>query len=132
MECEGFYSLASYMRHKIGCFLSPVSEWSSEFSDKALEDVGFLPAMREASDLYEAYSRTAPKMSLGEREREDIERFCASFGKGYADEEMKLLDAFCERLGEHIEYERSEMPRSQRLVRTMCISCAVAVSILII
>ena len=131
-EYEGFYSLLSYMRGEIGCFLSPVSEWCAHFSDEALERCGFLPALRECEDLYKAFLGSVDKMSLSCETKDDLIRFFTSFGKGYADEVMRLIDSFRQRLGENIDREREEIPRSQKLVRTLCVSFAIGASILLI
>lgn len=131
-EYEGFYALATYMRTEISCFLSPVGEWSAGFSDDALERTGFLSAMRESEDLEKAFLKAAPKMSLSEVAREDLLRFCSAFGKGYADEVVRLIDSFREKFSEHIDREREEIPRSQKLVRTLCIAFAVGASIVLI
>ena len=131
-ECEGFFSLASHMREQIGCFLSAMDEWCAVFSDSALEAVGFLPALRENKDLALAFYCVKDKFSLSEPEREAVYRFCAAFGKGYADSELRLIDSFCQSLGEHIDAERERLPRSQRLVRTLSASVALALAILII
>ena len=131
-ECEGFYSLASHMRDEIGCFLSATEVWCSVFSNSALEEVGFLAARREHKDLAVAFISSKDKTALSESERDAVLRFCTSFGKGYADTQIRLIDSFCKSLGEHIDAERERLPRSQRLVRTLSASVALALAILII
>lgn len=131
-ETEGFLSLLTFMRGEINCHLRPVSEWCRDFRDPALERVGFLPALRESCDLSGAYSACERQLSVTDAERKLLSAFTSSFGHGYREDELKLVDYYCAEMGRAAARCRRDVPRYNRLVRTLCASAAVAAVILLL
>ena len=119
------------IRGEISRYLRPLSEISASFSSELLSDIGFLKDIEEKG-VGEAYKNLKRKIRFSEEEGRILERFFSMLGHGYAEEEIKLIDATVSELSEHLKRERENLPKQKKLSVTLSCSAALALIILLI
>lgn len=129
--CEELLRFVSFLRLQIGCFLRPVPEAVSEFHSDELSACGFLP-VANGVDIDAAFFSSAAPSIVGKECTRIIDSLFSSLGKGYLDNEIKLIDTHYERLCELVEGERTEAVRQARLIRTLTASASLGLIIFII
>ena len=132
LECRDFVSFISHMRIQVGCFLRPVRELAIGFSSESLDRTGFLEALTYSQNISEAYSKCEPYLSLSSEEREVLSGFFSSFGDGYLDEQIKLIDSTYSRMEELYLRLSGERVKNTRLVSTISVTAALGFIIFVI
>ena len=132
LECRDFVSFISHMRIQVGCFLRPVKELGIGFSSESLAGSGFLEALSHSENISEAYSKCEPSLSLSSEEREVLCDFFSSFGDGYLDEQLKLIDSAHSRMQELYLRLSTERVKNTRLVSTVSVTAALGFIIFVI
>lgn len=132
LECEGLLRLLEHMRGEVTLYLRPYPECVLGFENEALQKTGFLDALKVCKTLSEAWESTRQNFSINSELCKEFYAFCRNFGKGYAEDERKLLTSYVEKFEKTLEFERKEAPRTAKLVRTLVASggCAIAVLLL--
>ena len=128
-EGEGYRDLLLFMKEEMTSYARPVNVWCREFSSPALEENGFLPALRERSDLSSAYGAAG---RAGEEEDACLSPLFSSFGRAARTEAIAALSAAIATLSPLLEKRREETLRSERVVRTLCASFALVTVILLL
>lgn len=128
---EELFRLADTMKLEIGCYLRPMSEIVSSFNSEVLERYGFISDFSSIG-AYEAYLRLQSRVTLGEEEKKLMATFFSRLGKGYADDEMKLIEAFSAQLLLVLQKEREALPKQKKLSATLSCAAALAVIILLV
>lgn len=129
--CEELLRFVSFLRLQIGCFLRPVPEAVSEFHSDELSRCGFLP-VNSGTDIAVAFSSSAAPSIVGGECTRIMDSLFSSLGKGYLDNEIKLIDTHHGRLCELVEGERAEAVRQARLIRTLTASASLGLIIFIV
>ena len=131
-ECKDFLAFIAHMRIQVGCFLRPVKELGEGFSSPALERVGFIAALKECDRIYDAYSKCEGELSLSDAEREVLNTLFSSFGEGYLDDGIKLIDN-CHSAMERLYLKLcEEKTKNTRLVTALSVTAALGVIIFVI
>ena len=115
------------MRVDISCYLKPISEIPLDFSSELLSELGFLSDF-ERLGAEKAFSRISPVLSpeasglLG--------RFFSVLGKGYAEEQLRLIDETLREYTRLVSLERERAPKVKKL--SLSLSCAGALALIIL
>ena len=131
-ECEGFLAFIAHMRIQVGCFLRPTKELSAGFSSEPLSDSGFLYALSECENIYEAYKKTESRLSLSKEERCILETLFSSVGEGYLDDGIKLIDSSFSAMEKLTEKLREECRKNIKLVCAISVTAALGLIIFVI
>lgn len=124
--------LCGFMRQAridISCYLRPVGQIRSD--SPRLSSLGFFSDM-ERYGAKEAYARLEGKVFLSEKEREILRRFFSSLGKGYAEDEIKLIDASLFEISEILKKQKEEAPKQKKLIFTLSSAASLALIILLL
>ena len=128
-ETEGVLLLLRALRGQIDCFSRPWREVVAEFENDALEQCGFLPALRE-EDFAHAVIRG------GEGWDADLARtlevFGAEVGKSYKGEQVALCDWAMAELEAVIKKQKEEGERRARLSASLTLVGGLALLLLMI
>lgn len=131
-EAEGIADLLRFIKRELVCFARPIGAWSADFSNEALERVGFLPLLRQNVSVADGYRQTAERFSLCERGRELFFAFCGGFGGGYREETVAHTAYYADAFSELLEQEREGVARRCRLARTLCATGSLMLVILLL
>ena len=132
LEGEASLAFMRALRRDLGCFLRPISEWAKEYEDSVFLESGFLSLLREGVALCEAYRISEPNFNMSEAAKSSLSSFCAAFGRGYLEDELRLADAHIAELEESLASERASASKGCRLVGTLAASASFAIVILLI
>ena len=125
LECEGFLAFISHLRLQMSCYLKPIKELCDGFYSKPLDESGFLDYVCERGNVYEAYKMAEGSLSLSKEERELVSGLFSSLGEGYLEDELKLIDAYRERLEAHFLRLKKEAPKNSKLLSTVSVTAAI-------
>ena len=128
---EELYRFIECMRVEIGCYLRPISQIPKSFSSDILFKMGFFEDA-ERFGLFDAYLRLEKKMDSAEEEKKILGRFFSIVGRGYAEDEIKLIDGTAAQLSPLLLKKRAEAPTHKKLVLTLSSAVASALIILLI
>ena len=129
---EDFYRLAVHIRREIGCFLRTPTEIAVNFESAALMKCGFLERARSCGDFFCALNECDAARFLSPEEMSALKDMFASLGKGYMQDEIKLVDDACQRLSLLLAKGRESDERELKLVNTVCASLTFGFVVLII
>lgn len=132
LECRDFVAFISHMRIQVGCFLRPVKELAIGFSSESLDRAGFIDALSNSENISEAYLKCEPSLSLSEEEKEVLSGFFSSFGEGYLDEQVKLIDSVYQRMEELYSKLCREREKNTRLFVAISVTAALGFVIFVI
>ena len=131
LEISEFKRLFEHIKMKISCFLSPKSDWLSDFkSSESVISEFILCAMRIPS-LHESFAAVSDKLSLGE-ERAIIEKLFLSLGKAYKNDEIALLEGTIEALSEEKRRLDTEIQKNIKTVRVLVAAVTLGLIIFLI
>ena len=91
LELSDFIRLFEHIKLKISHFLSPKSDWLSDFSSSSDTVAEFLSSAEKIS-LSASFEKCENKLSLG-AERRLISEVFSSLGRSYKDGEIELLES---------------------------------------
>lgn len=130
-ELEGFLLLFRHIREQIACFRTPAHEILASFRNEALSRAGFLPLDKDR-DLAAALAAARDRLYLDPDELAVLSEFCEGFGRGYVTEELARCDLATARLTDAIAKRREALPKTCKLFRTLVMSGALAVIIVLL
>lgn len=130
-ELEGFLLLVRHIREQVACFRTPANEILASFHNEALARAGLLP-LAPGTDLSAALSAACDRLYLDPDELAILREFADGFGRGYVTEELARCDLAVSRLEAAIGRRREALPRSCKLFRTLVMSGALAVIIVLL
>ena len=130
-ELEGFLLLIRHIRDEVSCFRTPAHEILSSFHHEALSRAGLLP-IGGGTDLSAALAAARDRLYLDPEELAVLQEFCDGFGRGYVAEELARCDLATARLAAALEKRREALPKSCKLLRTLVMSGALAVIIVLL
>lgn len=128
---EEIFRFIEHVKIKIGCYLAPVSVLSSDFVSDILSVREFLSDFSHLGPL-SAYKRLEEKTRFPEDARRVLQRFFASLGRGYADDEITLIEKTLSDLSKIIVTEREKSKNEKKLTLTLSTAGALALIILLV
>lgn len=131
-EYRGLERMIAHAEGEISCFLAYGSELWRNFSDEAMEGCGLLSHLRDGKGISESFELSRDAMSLSASAKQKISDMLEPLGRGYKDDEVKLLSSIGDRLSEEISRESDEAEKNIRIARALLIGGALAVVIMIV
>lgn len=131
-ECQGFLSFMTHIRIQVGCFLRPVRELAAGFTSKPLSECGFIDALKDSENIYEAYKKSEARLSLSPQERGVLENLFSLFGEGYLEEGVRLIDESKERMEALCADLSKKCEKNIRLVTVVSVTAALGFFIIVI
>lgn len=129
-EAEGFLSLIDYMRSRIDCYLSTVSEIFSDFEDVAIEP--FLSAVREGKSPKDALASVEKDLAIGREGREILHRLFSLVCGEYKAGVISVIDSSEASFSEYYERSKEEGRKNVRLLSALLLGASLGVVILLI
>ena len=130
-QAEGFLALLRHIRERIACYRTPTPELFCNFQNAALRRAGILSAVG-TGDFLGALAASADRLYLDGEEYRALSAFAAELGSGFAEEEIARCDLAIRRMEEAVTARRAALPRAVRLHRTLSLSAAAALVLLLI
>ena len=130
-ECEGFLDLLRLIRARISNFSEPLDAIYSDFSNPALDALGFTAALSRdgfAAALDECRERSA-------LDRETMTLLCAfarELGMNYRTEQLASCDRYIAELEGRREYSRTESARKTKLACSLTVTFGLMLIIVLV
>ena len=128
---EELFCFIERIRIEIGCYLRPISEIAADFSSDILSELGFFSDVQK-NGAHTAYTALQAKLSFGDDINRLLDRFFSMLGRGYAEDEMKLVDITLSELSKLLSQERENAPKEKKLSLTLSCGGALALIILLV
>jgi len=128
-ELAEFLRLFEHIKTKISCFLSPKSDWLSDFSSTLTGISEFIVSARSSS-LAESFEKSVDKLSLGD-EREYVKSILSSLGRAYKNDEVALLEDGISRLSAEKERLSLECEKNIKTARVLAAALGLGLVILL-
>ena len=129
-EFSEFIRLSEHIKTKISCFLSPKSDWLSDFSSDNAAVSEFL-VYAKSFPLSESFASVKDKLSLCD-EAKILERLFSSLGKNYKEGEIELLDGACRELNGERQRLSSECEKNVKTVKVLSAAISLGLIILLV
>ena len=113
LEYSEFSRLVEHIKLKISCFLSPKSDWLSDFHSESDAVTAFL-SLAHKETLFESFAAVADKLSL-EDEASIFEGLFSALGRSYKEGEIELIER-CE--NELSERRKTLFPECEKNIKT--------------
>lgn len=130
-QMEGFLLLLRHIREQIGVLNTPKEQLFTGFSHPALTRAGITEAAL-GGGLSSALAGAEERLYLDSEEIAILEGFAAALGSSYAAEEVARCDLAIARLTAAIGTRRESRPQAARLFRTLLVSGAAAIVLVLI
>ncbi len=119
------------VRADITCYLKPLSELCSDFSSDLLSEIGFLSDFERVGPE-KAYLRLESSLSFSSEVQRLLKRFFSELGKGYAEDQIRLIDETLLEYAKFVSMERERAPKTKKLSLSLSYAGALALIILLI
>ena len=126
----GILRLLQYISVEISCFRTARETLFSSFQDETLEKNGFLPLLRTRGCVADAIRESDVNL-LGADAALLIE-FDGTLGASFREEQLEICAYYVERWREREEAVRVSLPSEIRLTRTMTLSSAMLLLLLLL
>lgn len=131
-QTEGFLLLLRHIKAMISCYRAPVREIYDGFSCRALEECGFIDALRLEGSFERAIQICRERIYLEEEEINLLTAFGRELGKSYRDEEVESCDYYIGEFERAFAGRREEHPKRVKLYRSLVITGALMLVIVLI
>lgn len=131
-RCEITAALGAFVRYtgeRIGSFRDPLDVIFAAYSDKCLEECGFLPVLRESGALAAAKTLSA---SLTEKDARTFISFADRLGGGYEESQLALCTYTASSLEQSAAGQEQAMGEKLKLYRLLPALAAASAVILLI
>lgn len=129
-ELEELMRALRYIKSRISTFLSPRSELLSGFRSDILARSGFLRRVHEGEELSTAFASSS--LSIPKAARAALTAFFSELGRGYRTEELSRADSAISECEAILLREREQLPKDVKIVKTLLLSGALALVILML
>lgn len=129
-QTDAMLRLLSALRREVACYAKPLGAFAATYTDEVLEQLSFLPVLREEGTLPEALRAAEERGCLSRPMCELLTRFAAAFGTGYREDELRAMDAVIDEAQALYRAEEEARPKRCRLCRTLCVSLALLLVLL--
>ena len=123
--------LIDRIRIEIGCYLTPIERIIVDSDLPTMRELGFFEIAAK-DGLEHAYECIEKELEISGNARYLLRRFFSMIGKGYAPDEIRLIDTTATELIEVIKHEREGEPARKKLTVTLAMACALGIIILLI
>ena len=130
--CRAFLDALMDMREKMRCYLDSPRVWAEGYCAKALEECGFLKALRDGMSITEAYGLARTGACFSESTDAVLTDCFARLGGGYLDTELEMLGSAIDKLGKEERLRTEELPRKKKVAGAVLGACASGIVILVI
>ena len=131
-EYSAYLGFLLLMRREISSSLCTAGELGCRSSDSLLENLGFLPSLRDGELLFSAFSKTERESLMNDEDRSTLGRYFSDFGLGTLNTELRALDGCIASFSEREREEREGAPKRIKLAATLLVLFAAAVTVLLI
>ncbi len=128
-EGEAFLNLMRHIRSRISCYKTPLSEIIAAYSNRELEECGFL---RSFDMSWNGALAAADKLHIDNTARKLLESFGEEIGGSYKDEQVICCDYYIEKLEAHLASLREELAKKQKLIRSFALILGILIVIILI
>ena len=129
-QTEGLLLLLRHIRACIVCFADPIEEIYRRFQNRALEECGFLPALRTHGFAYAL--RVCDGLAQGDEVQTALASFADGVGKSNTREQAALCDYTVAVMEAALHRRQEEAPRRARLARGLALCGALALLVLLV
>ena len=131
-EYTSILGFLEIMNRDILCFLSTPSELAARSGDALLDEIGFLSALRNGKELFDAFSDSLPRLHLSAADADFLASFFEKFGQGTRESELHSLDACIAHFSVRTADEESRAGDEIRLAGTLLALVAIGLVILLL
>ena len=131
-QYRGLIEFLSHAEGMISRFLASGDGLLTGFKNKALEDTGFLSALREGKGFSESFAMCESKFAFSEEQKALIKKFCSDVGRGYKESEALTFACFRKTLESEMEREKETLDKSVKVARALLLGGALAFLIVVI
>ena len=118
-QLRGFLYLICHIRGRISRFLAFGDGLCYGFECDALESVGFLPLVREGTNLYDAFEKCKSRLSLSGAQKKILSDFFLGFGMDYKDGELERMTDFLANYEKITERDVENMTKNVQVARAL-------------
>lgn len=130
-ECEGFLELLRLIRTRIADFSEPLASIYTDFSNPALDSVGFTAALAHG-DFAAALEACRERLSLDCESFEMLCSFARELGMSYRSEQLSSCDRYIAELEARRAYSRTESTRKTKLACSLTVTFGLMLIILLV
>lgn len=131
-ELEGFLLMIEHLEGRINRYLLPIADALRDFSNAALENIGFLGEIYEGADINSAFEKSSSRLSVGNGAKEMLGKLFSGLGFGYKDDVLKELRETSEKLRTALSNEQGATQKNEQVVSSVTIALVLGVFILLV
>lgn len=128
-EYSALLELTLHMRERLDCYLATGEQMLTGFRSECLEGLGFFDGEGDAG---ERFARIKDRLGVSGQTQDALERFFSEFGTGYREVESERLAAISALVHRSREEYCANAPGEAKLVRSLLLSGALGLVILLI
>ena len=129
---EAILSLIESLASKITAFLTPTGEFFDTYSDKLLEECGFLGYLREGKSFSDAVRLCADALYLNDGDISLLCEFADGLGAISAEQEIKRCNYYKNKFAERLSEAKAELPLRSRLYKSIGFMSALLAAVLVL
>ena len=126
---EELSRLLHFIKRNLECYLMPLGRIAENFESELLFECGFLEKLR-GSDASSALRECGIYNELEPSAARLLEGFFGTFGRGYFDQERRVVDSVCAEFDALLSDLRMRTPQKTRLFGTIGAAASLALLIL--
>ena len=131
MVLDELVRFTEHLKIKIGCYLTPIQSAAADFSSDTLERLGFLSDF-SSMGADGAYASLEGRIDISEEAKRVFRAFFSKIGRGYVEDEKRLIETTLDELGPILLREREAGARDAKLSAILSCSGAIALVILLV
>ena len=131
-QCEGFLLLLRHIKAQISCFRMPLARIFESFQCPELARCGFLQAVQEHGDFAQALRECKGKIWLSGEEMDLLFAFASELGRSYFEEQISLCDYYIGEFEQAYASRRRDLPVRTKLYRSLFLTGALLVVIVLL
>lgn len=131
-EYAAYLKLLDHVEWALSTRCATVKEWCHGFTDKTLESLGLLPAIRDGAPISEAYEAAEKRGKSSKRAKQILSEYFSQYGRSYLDSELTKLKLTRDALRAEAERDESALSVSVRSFRAVILAVALGAVILLL
>lgn len=130
-EQEGLIALLAHIEGKISRYLTPPCEALRDFSNEALENIGFLREISKGASLSSALLNTLTSFAVGVETKKILKDLFAKLGGGYKEQVLADIREASSRIERILASERESLPKEERVCAAVTLAGSLGIFILL-
>ncbi len=122
-KTAGFVKLIRFIKVRIECFNQPLTEIYRDFSEKSLEDCGFISEMRSSGYISALY-KLKNILALKDDVFVLLSDFGSELGKSMSEDQIRLCERYIHMIDEKVKETEKEMPTKIKLAGALSAAAA--------